>query len=67
MVLSMKGTVSVAVAARYMGVHENTIRKWIKLSLLPAKRVGARGRFRIQTLDLLKLLKDDANVQVQEA
>ena len=66
MILKMHDTVGVAVAAQLMGVHANTIRHWIKSDLLPAKRIGARGRFRIKKLDLSILLEDD-NAQVQEA
>lgn len=42
---------SPAEAAEYMGVHDATIRRWIKQEILPAERVGPR-LIRIKRADL---------------
>jgi diguanylate cyclase (GGDEF)-like protein/excisionase family DNA binding protein len=46
-------TVSVAKAARYLGVHPNTIRTWTEMGRLACLRINARGdrRYRLTDLD----------------
>ena len=39
-------------AAKLAQTHENTIRNWIYKGLLPAQKVGIRGRLRIRRSDL---------------
>ena len=40
-------------AARYLGVHPNTVRRWETQGLLPAYRLGKRGdrRFSREAMD----------------
>lgn len=44
-------------AARYLGVHEETIWRWIKTGKLPAKRVGIAGHYRINPTDLDRMVR----------
>lgn len=46
---------SIIESARYMGVHPNTIRNWIRFEILEAGRVGLRT-IRIKKTDLDQLL-----------
>jgi len=43
-------------AARYVGVHINTIRNWINGGVLKAGRPGPRGNYRILKSDIDELL-----------
>ena len=38
-------------AAQYLGVHEQTLRKFVDLGRLPALRLGKRRVFRLEDLD----------------
>ncbi len=38
-------------AARYLGMHEQTLRKLVDLGELPARRLGARRVFTLEDLD----------------
>jgi excisionase family DNA binding protein len=39
-------------AAIYLGVHDETIRRWIKDGRLPAVKVGIAGHYRVRRDDL---------------
>ena len=45
-------TVSVALAARILGVHPNTVRTWTQQQRLPVLRINARGDRRYRVADL---------------
>ena len=45
-------TVSVALAARILGVHPNTVRTWTQQRRLPVLRINARGDRRYRVADL---------------
>jgi diguanylate cyclase (GGDEF)-like protein/excisionase family DNA binding protein len=51
--------VSVAQAARLLGVHPNTVRTWTDAGRLPAYRINARGDRRFRRSDVERLLLDD--------
>lgn len=55
--VSKQSEVTVAEAARYKGVHDRTIRRWIWEGRLPAERVGPR-LLRIKVADLDALGKE---------
>ena len=44
-------------AAAYLGVHEKTVRRWIKDGRVAAVRVGVAGRYRIDRADLDLMVK----------
>lgn len=50
--------VTTAEAARRLGVTTMTIRRWVSAGLLPAKRVGPKGVYRIAADDLSKVVRD---------
>ena len=52
--------ISTTEAATYLGVHINTIRRWIKDGDLPAVRLNRR-RYRIRVTDLDSMLKGQGN------
>ncbi len=39
-------------AARYLGVHEETMRRWARERTIPAAKLGNRGGFRFKREDL---------------
>ena len=39
-------------AARYLGVHIETMRRWAREGLIPAAKLGNRGGFRFRREDL---------------
>jgi excisionase family DNA binding protein len=39
-------------AARYLGVHIETIRRWARAGAIPAAKLGNRGGFRFRREDL---------------
>ncbi|MBI4457273.1 MAG: helix-turn-helix domain-containing protein [Acidobacteria bacterium] len=41
----------VKAAARYLGIHEQTLRKMTDLGELPARKIGARRVYRLEDLD----------------
>lgn len=43
---------TVADAARILGKHEDTIRRWIKEGQLPAKRHPLTGRYSVAVVDV---------------
>lgn len=47
---------SAPAAAKYAGVHLNTIRNWISGGVLKAGRPGPRGNYRILKSDIDELL-----------
>jgi diguanylate cyclase (GGDEF)-like protein len=51
-------TVSVALAARILGVHPNTVRTWTEQGRLPVLRINARGDRRYRVADLEVFLLD---------
>lgn len=44
-------------AARFLGVHPNTLRRWSDAGLLEAYRVGIAGHRRFKRADLLAYLE----------
>jgi excisionase family DNA binding protein len=44
-------------AAKYLGVHEETIRRWARESVIPAAKLGNRGGFRFKRDDLDRFLE----------
>lgn len=52
--------ISTTEAAEHLGVHINTIRRWIKDGDLPAVRLNRR-RYRIRVSDLNAMLKGQEN------
>jgi len=43
-------------AARYLGVHEETIRRWAREGAISAAKLGNRGGFRFKQEDLDRFL-----------
>ena len=48
-------------AARYLGVHPNTVRRWETQGLLPAYRLGRRGDRRFSRDEMDSFLARAAN------
>jgi excisionase family DNA binding protein len=44
-------------AARYLGVHEETVRRWAREGVIPAAKLGNRGGFRFKREDLDRFLE----------
>lgn len=44
-------------AAKYLGVHEETIRRWAREGAIPAAKLGNRGGFRFKREDLDRFLE----------
>ena len=44
-------------AARYLGVHEETMRRWAREGVIPAVKLGNRGGFRFKREDLDRFLE----------
>ena len=44
-------------ASRYLGVHEETMRKWAREGVIPAAKLGNRGGFRFKREDLDRFLE----------
>ena len=44
-------------AARYLGVHVETVRRWARESVIPAAKLGNRGGFRFKREDLDRFLE----------
>jgi excisionase family DNA binding protein len=45
-------------AAKYLGVHEETVRRWVREGEIPAAKLGNRGGFRFKRGDLDRFLED---------
>jgi excisionase family DNA binding protein len=45
-------------AARYLGVHIETIRRWAREGAIPAAKLGNRGGFRFKREDLDRFLEE---------
>ncbi len=52
-------------AARYLGVHPNTVRRWESRGLLPAYRLGTRGDRRFLREDIDRFLNSSASGNAQ--
>lgn len=48
----------VSKAAKMLGVHSNTIRRWTNTGALPVYRIGPRRDRRFKKSDIVKLLED---------
>ena len=48
-------------AARYLGVHPNTVRRWETQGLLPAYRLGKRGDRRFSRDEMDRFLAQAAS------
>ena len=44
-------------AARYLGVHIETMRRWAREGVIPAAKLGNRGGFRFRREDLDRFLE----------
>jgi excisionase family DNA binding protein len=44
-------------AARYLGVHIETVRRWAREKAIPAAKLGNRGGFRFRREDLDQFLE----------
>jgi PTS system nitrogen regulatory IIA component len=44
-------------AAKYLGVHEETVRRWAREGAIPAAKLGNRGGFRFKRDDLDRFLE----------
>ncbi len=44
-------------AARYLGVHIETMRRWAREGTIPAAKLGNRGGFRFKREDLDRFLE----------
>ncbi len=44
--------VSIAEAAQHLGVHVESVRRWVKGAGLPASKVGKVWRFKLSEVDL---------------
>jgi excisionase family DNA binding protein len=45
-------------AARYLGVHVETVRNWARKGVIPAAKLGNRGGFRFRRDDLDRFLEN---------
>ena len=45
-------------AAKYIGVHIETIRRWAREGAIPAAKLGNRGGFRFKREDLDRFLEE---------
>ena len=52
---------SVQDAADWLGVHENTIYRWVAAGHLPERRVGVLGRLRFTQADLEGVVNGEAS------
>jgi excisionase family DNA binding protein len=55
----MATTYSVAQAAKAIGVHPETLRRWIAAGLIKATRAGERGHYRIPQGEVDRLTKPE--------
>ena len=53
-------------AARYLGVHVETIRRWAREGVIPAAKLGNRGGFRFRREDLDRFLEARRQVEGTE-
>ena len=44
-------------AAKYLGVHIETVRRWVREGVIPAAKLGNRGGFRFRREDLDRFLE----------
>lgn len=44
-------------AAKYLGVHIETVRRWAREKVIPAAKLGNRGGFRFRREDLDRFLE----------
>jgi excisionase family DNA binding protein len=44
-------------AAKYLGVHVETMRRWAREGVIPAAKLGNRGGFRFRREDLDRFLE----------
>jgi excisionase family DNA binding protein len=60
--------VSTSEVAEYYGVTTETVRDWIRKKIIPAKRVGANGRYKIlrEDFELLKSKRDKSTYSSNE-
>jgi excisionase family DNA binding protein len=52
-----KSWLTTADAARYLGVHVETLRNWARKGVIPAAKLGNRGGFRFTRQDLDRYLE----------
>ncbi len=45
-------------AAKYLGVHIETMRRWAREGAIPAAKLGNRGGFRFRREDLARFLEE---------
>lgn len=54
---SLHGLLSITDAAKFLGIHPNTVRRWSDDGIIPTYRVGKRFDRRFRRTDLEKILK----------
>jgi len=55
----------VGTAARFLGIHHNTLRKWAREGKVKAVRIGNRGDLRFRLADLKDLLTPAQAIDTQ--
>ena len=50
-------------AARYLGVHVETVRNWARKGVIPAAKLGNRGGFRFRREELDRSLEERRKVR----
>ena len=50
-------------AAKYLGVHIETMRRWAREAVIPAAKLGNRGGFRFRREDLARFLEERLRVE----
>lgn len=50
-------TYTISQVAKMLGVHEDTVRRWIHSGELPATRHGITGRYKVDESDLVKFVE----------
>ncbi len=50
-------------AAKYLGVHLDTMRRWARDGVIPAAKLGNRGGFRFRREDLDRFLEARRTLQ----
>lgn len=51
-----EGWIRTPEAAKYLGVHVETVRRWAREGVIPAAKLGNRGGFRFKRDDLDRFL-----------
>ena len=57
-ITSVEGRVGVREAARLLGVHENTIRNWVRDGVLRAEHLPRSGYIRVPLSEIQRLISE---------